>query len=174
MKRSIRSIIIFSLSCSIIFSCSNNKPGASNQVEEPIVNANQMLDPCHWSYKVEQNSPGEATLIAVAKIDSGWHLYSLKDFNSGPKPTVFTFDALPDYKLLGSTEEINPHKEYDPFFEMEILYFENEAVFKQKVKVLGKKDFSITGTIDYQACLTQCVTAAEDFSFNVKGSSKGE
>ncbi|HLG34733.1 MAG TPA: hypothetical protein VI757_07610 [Bacteroidia bacterium] len=42
--------------------------------------------------------------------------------------------------------------------------------------MLGEKDFTTigTGTIDYMACLTQCITAAEDFSFKVKGNPRGE
>jgi len=71
-------------------------------------------------------------------------------------------------------EEINPHKEYDPFFKIEVRYFETEAVFIQKIKVSYKKKFTINGTIDYQVCLSQCVNLSEDFSFNVKGNLKGE
>ena len=52
---------------------------------------------------------------------------------------------------------------------MEVLYFEKEAVFKQKIKVLSEIDFTITGTIDYMVCLTQCVLSDEEFSFKVKG-----
>jgi thiol:disulfide interchange protein DsbD len=54
---------------------------------------------------------------------------------------------------------------------MEVLYFEKEAVFKQKIEVLSKKDFTIAGTVDYMVCLdqSQCVPADEEFSFKVKG-----
>jgi hypothetical protein len=52
---------------------------------------------------------------------------------------------------------------------MEVRYFETEAVFTQKIKVLSKTDFTINGSIDYMVCLTQCVNADEEFSFKVKG-----
>lgn len=181
MKQTVLAAVF--LSCLLFSSCGGNKTGSNTNnashdsalsAADNVLDANQMFEPCHWSYTVEQNTTDEATLIATAKIDSGWHLYSQKLFKDGPLPTEFKYAALPGYKLEGSTEEINLHKEYDPFFSMEISYFEKEAVFRQKIKVLSKEDFTITGTIDYTACLTQCVTDAEEFSFNVKGNPKGE
>ncbi len=172
-------LAMFFLYCLLFCSCSRNKPGTDNALtgaanKEEQTNITGMLYPCHWSYEVEQSNPGEATLIATAKIDSGWHLYSQHVPDAGPPPTEFAFPDLPDYQLIGNTEEEKAHKEYDPFFEMEILYFKEEAVFRQKIKVLSKQDFTITGTIDYMVCLTQCVPSSEEFSFNVKGNPIGE
>jgi hypothetical protein len=132
----------------------------------------KILRPCHWTYKVEQSSPDEATLISTAKLDSGWHLYS--QHISDKVATKFGYDSLINYKLVGDTEEGKPNKKYDPYLEMEILYFENEAIFKQKIKVLSKEDFAINGTIDYMVCLTQCVDSDEEFSFKVKGKPEGK
>ena len=169
------------LSCLIFSGCSRSKPGVSSKKEDPFASAanhepiiaTQILRPCHWSYEVEQNSPGEATLISTAKIDSGWHLYSQHISDKGT-PTEFTYADLNNYKLVGDTEEGKPNKEYNPYLKTEILYFENEAVFKQKIKVLSKKDFTIMGTIDYTVCRTQCVFSDEEFYFNVKGNPQGE
>jgi thiol:disulfide interchange protein DsbD len=127
-------------------------------------------DPCHWSYSVEQAKPGEAMLILTAKLDSGWHLYSQYIDEGGPIPTKFNFDSSPEYKLEGKTEEGTPHKEYDPNFDMQLMYFEKESIFKQKIKVEGKKDFTISGTIDYMVCLEQCIFPPPvKFTFTVKG-----
>lgn len=135
----------------------------------------QMLDPCHWSFKVEQTKPDEAILISTAKLDSGWHLYSQFIGDGGPIPTKFTYNPSPNYKLNGKTEEGKAHKEYDPNFDMELLYFDKEAVFKQKIKVLGKKDFNITGALDYMVCLEQCIfPPPEEFTFKIKGNPAGE
>jgi thiol:disulfide interchange protein DsbD len=83
--------------------------------------------------------------------------------------TEFAYDSLSTYKLLGDTEEGKPSKKYDPYLEMEVLYFEKATVFKQKIKVLSKIDFTITGIIDYMVCLTQFVSSDEEFSFKLKG-----
>lgn len=151
-------------------SCSNKKPDAIETENLLGITSNaetQILQPCHWAFTVEQSGHGEAFLVSTAKLDSGWHLYSQHISGKGPQ-TKFAYDSLSAYKLLGDTDEGKPGKEYNPYLEMEVLYFENEAVFRQKIKVLSEIDFTITGTIDYMVCLTQCVVSDEEFSFHVK------
>ena len=46
---------------------------------------------------------------------------------------------------------------------MGILYLENEAVFKQKIRVQSKNNFGISDSIEYTACLNQYITSAEAF-----------
>lgn len=160
------------LSCLALSSCSHKKSDAIDKEKNPFGitsdTETQILQPCHWSFTVEQSVNGEAILVSTAKLDSGWHLYSQHISDKGPQ-TKFVYDSLSAYKLLGDTEESKPGKEYNPYLEMEVLYFEREAIFRQKIKVLSKKDFTITGTIDYIVCLTQCVISDEEFSFTVKG-----
>ena len=152
-------------------SCSDKKPDANDKEDNPFgITSNagtQILQPCDWSFTVEQSN-GEAILVSTAKLDSGWQLYS-QQIPDKHVATEFAYDSLSTYKLLGETEEGKPSKKYDPYLEMEVLYFENEAVFKQRIKVLSKIDFTIAGTIDYMVCLTQCVNSDEEFSFTVKG-----
>ncbi len=158
-------------------SCGDKKTEADDKETNPFgIDSNikpQILQPCRWSFTVEQRADGEAILISTAKLDSGWHLYSQHISDKNIR-TEFTYDSLHTYKLIGNTEEGEPIKKYDPYLEMEVLYFEREAVFRQKIKALSKNDFTITGTIDYTACLTQCVFPDEDFYFNVKGNPQGE
>lgn len=165
-------LTVLFLSCFALSSCSDKKPDANDKGENPFGitpdTETQILQPCRWSFTVEQSVNGEAILVSTAKLDSGWHLYSQHISDKGPQ-TKFAYDSLSTYKLSGDTEEGIPGKEYNPYLEMEVLYFEKEAVFKQKIKVLSKTDFTITGTIDYMVCLTQCVLSDEEFSFKVKG-----
>ncbi len=177
VKKQVLLAMLF-LCCLTFSNCSRNKPEISNEEANPFAIATnkdttQILRPCHWAYKVEQSSPDEATLISTAKLDSGWHLYS-QHISDQRIATEFAYDSLSTYKLLGDTEEGKPSKKYDPYLEMEVLYFEKEPVFKQKIKVLSKIDFTITGTIDYKVCLTQCVNSDEEFSFKVKGNPEGK
>ena len=155
-------------------SCNNKKPEGDNKKDNPFgitsKTGTQILQPCHWSFTVEQNANGEAILISAAKLDSGWHLYSQYISDKGPR-TQFAYDSLDTYKFVGDTQEDKPMKEYNPYLEMEVLFFEKEAVFKQKIEVLSKLDFTIAGTIDYMVCLdqSQCVHSDEEFYFKVKG-----
>lgn len=158
-------------------SCVDRKSSANEKEQNPFGIASntesQILKPCHWTFTVEQNVDGEVMLVSTAKLDSGWHLYS-QQIPDKRIATEFTYESLSTYEVLGDTEEGKPSKKYDPYLEMEVLYFEKEAIFKQKIKVLSGTDFTITGTIDYMVCLTQCVNSDEEFSFNVKGSPLGK
>ncbi len=168
-------LTVLTLSYLLFSSCSNKKTEAVEKKENPFGVASkaetQILQPCHWSFTVEQSANGEAMLISTAKLDSGWHLYSQRIDKK--VATKFRYDQLQHYKLEGDTEEGEAHKEYDLYLEMEVLYFEKEAVFRQKIKVLSKADFTISGTIDYMVCLTQCISSDEEFSFKVKGNPQG-
>ncbi len=165
-------LIVFVLSYLILSSCSNKKPDINDKDKNPFgISSNtesQLLQPAHWSFTVEQGANGEAILVSTAKLDSGWQLYS-QQIPDKRIAMGFVYDSLSSYELVGNTEEGTPGKKYDPYLEMEVLYFEREAVFRQKIEVHSKTDFIITGTIDYQVCLTQCVNADEEFSFQVKG-----
>jgi hypothetical protein len=160
-------------------SCSDKKPDANDKEKNPFGitsdTGTQILQPCHWSFTVEQSVNGEAILVSTAKLDSGWHLYSQHISDKGPR-TEFAYDSLHTYTFLGDTQEGKPSKENNPYLEMEVLYFEKEAVFKQKIEVLSKMDFTIAGTIDYMVCLdqSQCVHSDEEFSFKVKGNPEGK
>ena len=167
-------LTVFFLSYLTFSSCSDKKPDANDKEKNPFGitsdTGTQILQPSHWSFTVEQSVNGEAILVSTAKLDSGWHLYSQHISDKGPR-TEFAYDSLDTYKFLGDTQEGKPSKEYNPYLEMEVLYFEKEAVFKQKIEVLSKMDFIIAGTIDYMVCLdqSQCVHSDEEFSFKVKG-----
>jgi thiol:disulfide interchange protein DsbD len=155
-------------------SCTDKKADANNNEKNPFGGASntetKMLQPCRWTFLVEQSVNGEATLVSTAKLESGWHLYSQHIPGKGPS-SEFTYDSLHSYNLIGETEEGESIKKYDPNLEMEVLYFEREAVFKQKIKVVSKNDFTVTGTIDYTVCLDQgqCSHFDDEISFRVKG-----
>ncbi len=157
-------------------SCSEKKTDTSNKAKDPFGSASnteiKILQPCRWTFTVEQSGNGEAVLVSTAKLTSGWHLYSQHIPGKGPS-TEFSYDSLQTYKLIGETEEGETIKKYDSNLEMEVLYFENDAVFKQKIKLASKSDFVINGAIDYMVCLDhgQCSHFDEEISFTVKGSS---
>jgi thiol:disulfide interchange protein DsbD len=55
---------------------------------------------------------------------------------------------------------------------MKVKYFSNQATFKQKIKLLTDKSFTIKGNIEYQVCQEdKCVYFNPGFNFNVKGKS---
>jgi len=130
----------------------------------------QIITPVKWSFSSKQLNPGEVELIFRATIDKTWHLYSQETKTDGPLPTTFIFEESNKYQKVGKVSEPAGKEEYDPVFEMEVKYFNDEAIFKQKIKVLSKEDFILKGVVEFQACDDKaCIFDDEDFEFKIKG-----
>ncbi len=112
----------------------------------------QILNPVKWVTSVEKVSESEYDLLIQATIEEGWHLYSQNVPEDGPIPTNFTFVKTDNYKLIGNTSEEEGHTVFDAVFNMNIKYFENKAVFKQRVKIISKSNFKITGEVEFMVC----------------------
>ena len=112
----------------------------------------QIFNPIKWTTSVEKISDTEYKLISKATIDRGWHLYSQDVPPKGPTPTLFTYDDNQgDIKIIGNTTEGDGHVVNDPVFDMKIKYFENKAIFEQRVTV-NKTLKSIKAFVEFIAC----------------------
>ncbi len=71
----------------------------------------------------------------------------------GPLPTEFIFDENPvGYERIdGVRESENLVTEYDPNFDMELSFFEDQATFTQKIK-LTQKGAKVSGELIYMSC----------------------
>ncbi len=130
----------------------------------------QILEPVKWSFAQEKISGNEFELIFKAEIDPTWHLYS-QDIPMTPPATTFTFVEGSGYEFVGSvTEESKVIEEYDPNFEMVLKYFADEAVFRQKVKVLSNSVTTVKGSLEYMCCDdTKCLPPTDvDFEFSLE------
>ena len=138
--------------------------------------AAQQLDPAKRSFSVKETSPNEAELIVTVKLDKGWHMYSQHTDANGPLPTVFEFTPSSDYQLVGKVNEPKPHEEMDPLFGCVVKSFEGAVVFRQKIKRLSDKDFTVKGLLSYQLCNDGSCIAPEDHDmvFKVKGAAAQE
>ena len=138
--------------------------------------AAQQLDPAKRSFSVKETSPNEAELIVTVKLDKGWHMYSQHTDANGPLPTVFEFTPSSDYQLVGKVAEPKPHEEMDPLFGCVVKSFEGTVVFRQKIKRLSDKDFTVKGLLSYQLCNDGSCIAPEDHDmvFKVKGAAAQE
>ena len=131
----------------------------------------QQLDPVKWNYSVKETSATEAELVFTAKLDAGWHLYSQYTDPNGPLAIVFEFTPSADYQLIDKVREPKPHEEMDEIFGCVVKSFSGTVVFRQKVKRLADKDFTVKGIVSYQLCNDGSCIAPEDhdFSFKVPG-----
>ncbi|REE83008.1 thiol:disulfide interchange protein DsbD [Lutibacter oceani] len=131
----------------------------------------QIHEPVKWSTSVEKVSDSEYDLIMQATIEEGWHLYSQNVPEDGPIPTTFTFENTNDYELVGNTSEEKGHTVNDVVFNMKIKYFENKAIFKQRIKMLSENTSKISGEVEFMVCDdSSCLPPTfVDLSFQISG-----
>jgi thiol:disulfide interchange protein DsbD len=127
--------------------------------EAPRVVSAQPADPVHWSLVVTSKGPVmpgkpfEASL--TARIDKGWHLYSLDEPVGGPPPLVITL-GKGVYTLASGIVSPTPESKIDANWEnKETYFFLNRATFLLPLRVdaktpLGKHRLEVTTT--YVTC----------------------
>ena len=123
----------------------------------------QKLDPIHWtlSSDTEKAAPGSSIALKLtAKLDEGWHLYSLTTPPGGPIPTTAGLadnPAVAGFKIY----QPKPERRFDPNFNLDTETFEKEVVFVIVADL--KKDapagpLELTSQVRYQACdAKQCL-----------------
>ncbi|WP_289644573.1 protein-disulfide reductase DsbD family protein [Maribacter aestuarii] len=128
-------------------------------------------NPVIWEHEAVQLADTEYELVITGKIHEGWHVYSQYTAEGGSLPSLFQFkDAEDKYELIGKTEESKTIKEYSDIFEVEETFFKDEAIFKQKIKLLDTTVNQISVNLFYQVCKEVCIPADVDFVFSLDGS----
>jgi thiol:disulfide interchange protein len=113
----------------------------------------QLLEPVKWDFTKQRTGDNELQLIINATIDDNWYLYGLQVPEGGPIPTSFQIDESEYFELIDSVEELTaPEIKFDPFFNMDLPLFSENAGFSQKIKILTDREFTITGFVEYMSC----------------------
>ncbi len=135
------------------------------------VQAQDFLDPVSWEVTLQQEEDDTYNIIMQATIDEGWHLYSQKQFGEefeGPIPTEFSYNNSPKtFSLIGPTQEPDVPPIYDQVFELDVVYFEDKAVFIQPIKVIDPDGLSVEVEIFYSVCDDVKCLAPETKTFSV-------
>lgn len=128
---------------------------SSAQVFDPeSFGSSDIENPIEWEASIEKDSDSIYSLVFRAVLEEGWHLYSQKEasIDIAPIPTEFSYNASPEtYELVGPTEEPDVEAVYDPVFEADIIFFEEEATFRQKIRVHGP-EVEIIAEVLYSVC----------------------
>ncbi len=91
------------------------------------------------------------TITLDVQISRGWHIYSQHiEPMAGPIPTSFLFQNVGDIELVGDIEEPQPTVHYDEAFGADLMYFENEVEFKQKIILISQA--SLYYDVNYMMC----------------------
>ncbi|MBP3253098.1 MAG: thioredoxin family protein [Bacteroidales bacterium] len=126
--------------------------------------------PAKWSFRTNKINDSVADLIMQCNLPDGWHIYSQKTKGT-ELPIEFTFQPSAQYQRLGGVQEPPYKAKYDKFAKDTTRYFENTAVFHQKIKVKIDKDFKVKGSVNFQLCENGSCIPPDDveYTFDVKG-----
>ncbi len=129
----------------------------------------QIVEPVKWSSSIAAVSDTEIDLIITATIENNWHLYSQFTPDGGALPLVFTFkNQKGNYQLVGKAKEGKYKKSFNEIFEIEEYYFQNNAKFTQRIKIINSKLKNVEISVDGQACIDgKCVQTEANLKFNL-------
>jgi thiol:disulfide interchange protein DsbD len=123
----------------------------------------EKLDPAKWSLALQPAAaaPGSKILAKLqAKIEPGWHLYSLTTPAGGPIRTTVRLDnnaAVASFRVF----EPQPKRAFDPNFNLDTETYEDQPAFL--IEIETKKDAApgaseIAAEVRYQMCdPTRCL-----------------
>ena len=118
------------------------------------------------NYRKANDQNGANSTISKEKIDKV--IYA-----EGPLPTYFEFERSKDFELVGKTSEPKPHEVREPLFNDSLVRsFENSAVFRQKIRALTNRPFTVKGFIDGMTCNDNTCSKFSppvDFQFSISG-----
>jgi len=129
----------------------------------------QIQDPVQFKYEWKVLSDTEAQIVFTGTIDEGWHVYSTDLPDGGPISATFNVDQIEglelDGKLMPEGKEI---ESFDKVFDMKLRYFEEKAVFVQKLKITGASYF-IEGYLQYGSCNDENCLPPTNYEFSISG-----
>ena len=127
-------------------------------------------DPVTFQTEVNKISENKFELITNAYIEKGWRLYSQNLQKGGAIPTAFIYEKISSIELIDKTIESESITKYDPIFNIDQTYFEDDATFVQKVET-NNIISTYNVKVEYQACDdVVCIFREADLVFKFDGS----
>ena len=131
----------------------------------------QMVDPVHFSAQLKTGNSADAEIVFSATIDKGWHVYSTDMGDNGPTSATFKVVKLDGVELVGKLTPLgNVTTQYDKMFDMELRFFENKAMFVQKIR-FTKPQYVIDCFLEYGACNDEMCMPPTQVELKKKGDS---
>ncbi len=128
----------------------------------------QQQNPVVWTSSYKAISATEGEIILLGTIQAGWHTYSQRPTDAGPISTTIRFNPSGTYELVGQTQEVNVHEEYDKAFEAKLFVFSGQAEFRQKIKVKTKAAFTVPVSVEFVCCNDNMCLPPKTIELSVK------
>ena len=133
----------------------------------------QIFNPVSWKTEIKELENGRFELQMTASIEEGWHLYSQSlPSDDGPIATGFTLKESTDFLIEGKVNEPKPKTEFDPNFDMDLNYFEDEVTFTQVIKSNVTDAYKMTAEVYFMVCDAEKCLPPEyvDLEFDIPAS----
>ncbi len=128
----------------------------------------QVQNPVQWKYEAKKKG-ANYEIVITATVEKPWHIYSQNTGKNGPVPTSFTFKKNPLVTISGKINETGKlEKIYDKNFQTDVLFYSNNVVFTQLVKVKAGVKTNIAGTVEYMVCDDQQCLPPTKKTFDIK------
>ncbi len=125
--------------------------------------------PVKWTVSVENRGGNDYRIRFDASIESPWHIYDTGPYEGGPNATAFVFEPAEGVRLQGGIRQLtDPHKEFDPVFDMEIGYFASKAAFAQDIRVEKRGKIALQATVEWMACNDESCLPPEEKTFDIE------
>jgi len=98
---------------------------------------------------------GHFNVTLQAKVQPGWHIYSMKPVANGPIPTRIWITEGQPFMLAGIVQPPDAILAQDPSFNMEVETYEGETSFTLPLRVPGSTEPGTQNLIvhvSYQSC----------------------
>ena len=124
-------------------------------------------DMVRWNFSVEYLNKNEVNIIATVNLEENWMIGILnKSISPFTIPTRFRLDKTPDFAFVGEAKDLSPidwaidsetaeKYQIKKYCKEMAIYESSLLVFKQKIKLLRKGEFEISGNFSCQVCKAQ-------------------
>lgn len=121
----------------------------------------QVVDPVKWTLEVLPESNNTGTLVWTAEIESGYHIYGMKQVPEGPVATSISIVPTKGLELIDGIQPSRPAKEYtDRMFELNLSSWSGTVTFTQKYRLDdGVTGVNVTSSVRFMACRDNSCTA---------------
>ena len=117
----------------------------------PIMVSGQILNPATWSYQVSKDEVQKGDVVEL--------IFRIK--------LEINFEPHKSYELVGELIPLNAKEKYDNILDATYRYMDEQAAFKQKVKILSEHPV-IKGDYTYLVCSIadgKCIPGDDEFEF---------
>ena len=133
------------------------------------ISFSQNYNPAKWNASVNYDIADSATIQYSVAIEKGWHIYSQHTFiKNGPIPTYFNFQPNVNYSLIGITKESKTTNKKELAYANQVIsYFQDSAIFIQKIVIKSQNTFNIVSSVSFMVCSDSACLAPETKEFTI-------